>query len=144
MQDDVDQWLRTFAVDERAGESLSDPRWSIYMKAELPEPADVVADIMRLCSSYVISVDRSGILAAVEASTWKKLHELTCERRDVKWQSLLVLRHCESFDHQRLAAFLSTHGAIGIAVNDKLSGHLTRFLPYQLAAMVESGAFDAD
>lgn len=122
---------------------VPDQRWSRYMKTALPEPAAVFEEVMQLSESYTGMIDCVRLLGAVESAVWDRLYELTARREDISWESLCLLRASVDFDHRRLAAYLSTRGAIGIAVNDKLSGYLTRLLPRQLVAAVHSGSFDA-
>ncbi|ORI21164.1 hypothetical protein [Rhodococcus sp. 1168] len=148
MGDEFDHPHGTHLPDPTLGSTpgdnvIPDERWSRYMKAALPEPATVFEEVMQLSASYSGVIDCDRLLGAVESAVWDRLYELTARREDIRWDSLCLLRASGGFDHRRLAAFLSTRGAVGIAVNDKLSGYLTRLLPRQLTAAVYSGRFDA-
>ena len=122
----------------------ADPRWSIYMVAKIPEYTDVRDEILHRCRSQQASIDGDRLLQAVVAASWERLRELSIGRRDITWEALCLLRATPDFDHRKLAAYLSTKGAAGIAVNDKLSTYLTHAVPRRLAALVDCGNFDIE
>ncbi|KDQ04737.1 hypothetical protein KKP62_00140 [Rhodococcus sp. GOMB7] len=122
----------------------ADPRWSIYMVAKIPEYTEVRDEVLRHCRSRQASIDGDRLLHAVVSASWQCLRELSIGRRDITWEALCLLRANPDFDHQKLAAYLSTKGAAGIAVNDKLCTYLTHVVPRRLAALVDCGNFDLD
>lgn len=119
-----------------------DPRWSIYMLVAIPEYATVRDEILRLCRSPRENIDEDSLLRAIESASWELLHELTIGREDITWAELHQLGSAPNFDHAKLAAYLSTAGAVGIAVNDKLRNYLTHTVPQELSASVDSGKFN--
>ncbi|TSD44754.1 hypothetical protein FFI94_000295 [Rhodococcus sp. KBS0724] len=119
-----------------------DPRWSIYMMVAIPEYATVRDEILRLCRSPRGNIDEDRLLQAIASAAWEMLRELTIGREDIAWTELRQLGSSPNFDHAKLAAYLSTAGAVGIAVNDKLRNYLTHTIPQELSASVDSGKFN--
>lgn len=85
-------------------------------------------------------VDDERLLEAIATGAWDRLRQMTTGRSDVTWDGLE--RALVRFDPGRVGAYLSTKGAVGIALNDKLRSYLLYELAPQLTARVDAGAFD--
>lgn len=119
-----------------------DPRWSMFMTASIPD-CDCVGDlVLQRCESTTEHVDGDRLRRAVTDAMWGRLHELTSGRTDVAWDSLAPVRATSDADHRHLSAYLSTRGAVGLALNDKLRSYMLYVLPQQFAIAVEQGLFD--
>ena len=110
--------------------------WSI------PECIVVRDDILVRSGRPVGSIDGDGVLAMIVAASRNRLRELTAARDDVTWEETQGLLERPDFDHRLLSAFLSTKGAVGIAINDKLAALLSVHIPAALLTRVRSGDFD--
>lgn len=128
-----------------AGDSVEpDPRWAQYMLWSIPECADVRDDILDRSGRPADRVDGVGVLSAVVAASRERLCELTCGRDDVTWEETRYLIGRPDFDHRLLAAFLSTKGAVGVAINDKFAAFLSVHVPAALLVRVCAGEFHND
>ncbi|MFH5230856.1 hypothetical protein [Antrihabitans spumae] len=127
----------------RAAENVeSDPRWAQYMLWSIPECSDVRDEILARSGRPVGSVDRDRVLATVFAASRDKLYELTIDRGDVSWEETKRIVARPDFDHRLLSAFLSTKGAVGIAISDKIAAFLSVHVPASVVLRVRSGDFD--
>lgn len=122
------------------GDIGPDPRWSTFMVSTIPECV-AVCDLVLQRSDEPNCVDRARLVEAISDATWNMLEEWTTGRTDVTWVALQRMQGVPDFDHCRLGAYLSTKGAIGVALSDKLRFHLLYILPQHLAKLVGEGAF---
>lgn len=112
------------------------------MTSPIPQCDSVCEMVMQLCAHSVDDIDGVRLHRAVADAMWARLHELTHARTDVEWVGLVDLRAVPDSDHRHLAAYLSTRGAVGLALIDKLRSYLLYVLPQQLVVAAEQGMFD--
>jgi len=118
----------------------ADPRWSRFRAIGIPESDAVCDAVIGRCESPV-DIDRAVLRQAVTDAAWARLAELTEGRIDVTAHSLSQVRTAPNFDHRMLAAYLTTHGAVGLALADKLRSYLVYVVPQQYADRVCNGEF---
>ncbi|AYJ50467.1 hypothetical protein D8W71_21780 [Rhodococcus sp. P1Y] len=118
-----------------------DPRWSTFMTSPIPPYLSVCEIVVARCTCSA-DVDGKRLRQAVADAMWERLQELTYNRTDVAWAGLADLRTVPDPNHRHLTAYLSTHGAVGLALIDKLRSYLLYVLPRLLVDAVERGMFD--
>lgn len=120
----------------------SDPRWAMFMTSPIPDCGAVREAVLHRSAASPDDIDGDRLERAIVDAMWERLRELTSDRADVSWSSIAPLRDVRAAGHRALAAFLSTRGAVGLALNDKLRSYLLYELPSQLGTDVDRGVFD--
>lgn len=113
----------------------------MFMPSSIPEADAVCAAVLQRCAVPTDVVDEALLVQAVTDAVWERLRELTVDRFDVSWDSIAPARASASAHHRDLSAYLSTRGAVGLALNDKLRSYVLYALPESLLASVRDGQF---
>ncbi|NMN95079.1 hypothetical protein [Antrihabitans stalactiti] len=119
-----------------------DSRWAQYMPSAIPECSEVRDDILAQSGRDIGVVDEEWLLTVVRTVLQEKLRETTIGRVDVTWDEIRSLLARPDYDPRLLSKFLSTKGAVGVAINDKISALLSVHIPAALLLRVRAGDFD--
>ena len=120
----------------------TDARWGDFIVVRVPAMDTVASDAIRRASRSAEEVDAPKIVACLVELLGSRLGELSMHRPEFSAGELDEFLTWPDFDYSALQAFLSTKGAVGIAVNHKLATFMRDVVPTLLAERVHAGEFD--
>lgn len=123
---------------------VADASWRRHMKRPVPDYGEFIASALQLAGRREDTVDVTQMERRAHLGVEAVLKQLCSKFAEISWTDVQIVLNRSDFNSGMLTDYLSTCGAKGVAVNDRLIEFIINGIPESLAKEVRNGSFDLD